>query len=122
MVLHEAAEAGARFGAADSAPSVVAASSWENRPRADVAAASPEAAPSAETARAPGGRRLKGEGTALYESADATSAKLAQLPGGALVVVVETDGDFLRVITTDSRFGYILRSTEMEEFDQSQLD
>lgn len=117
-VLHEAAEVGARFGAADSAPSVVVTSSWEERPRGDEAAASAEAPPPTESARrAPGGHRLTGEGTALYESADATSTKLAQLPGGELVVVVETDGDFLRVITTDSQFGYILRSTAMEEFD-----
>jgi len=114
-LLHEATAAGARFGSADSAPSVVATSSWEERLSVDEAAAPTEAARPAEPARAPGGHRLKGEGTALYEGADATSDKLAQLPGGALVVVVETDGDFLRVITTDSRFGYILRSTDMEE-------
>ncbi len=54
-VLHQAAEVGARFGADDSAPSVFATSSWEERPRVDEAAASTEVASPADTARAPKG-------------------------------------------------------------------
>ena len=47
----------------------------------------------------------------------AGSTALAQLPTGSLVTVLETEGDFLHVLTSDDSFGYIPRSTGMAEVD-----
>ncbi len=116
-VLREAAEAGAKFTPTDTAATVVATPRWEERALADEATESAEAAPPAEPRRAPGGFRLTGEGTTLYGRPDTASAALRQLPGGALITVIERQGDFLRVITVGDRFGYILRSTPMTEAD-----
>ena len=57
--------------------------------------------------------RLKGAGTTLYAQPDTASAALAQLPGGALITLLGTKGDFLRVITVGDRFGYIPSSASM---------
>ncbi len=51
--------------------------------------------------------RLTGSQTTLFEKPDAASAVLAQLPSGALISVFGTEGDFLRVVTADDKFGYI---------------
>jgi heat shock protein HtpX len=112
-VLREAAEAGAEFGAADTASTVVATSHWEERALADEATMSAEAASPAQPRRAPGGFRLTGAGTTLYAKPDTASAALRQLAGGALITVIERQGDFLQVITVGDRFGYIPSSASM---------
>ena len=112
-VLREAAEAGAKFTPTATAATVVATPRWEEGALADEATESAEAAPPAEPRRAPGGFRLTGEGTTLYAKPDTASAALRQLPGGALITVIERQGDFLRVITAGDRFGYIPSSASM---------
>jgi heat shock protein HtpX len=59
------------------------------------------------------GYRLAGPSTTLYESPDETSAELAHFEGGTLITVSGLEGDFLRVITTDESFGYVLRTAPM---------
>jgi hypothetical protein len=49
----------------------------------------------------------------LYERPDLGSKQLAQLPSGSLIAVLETEGDFLRVITAQDEFGYVVRSSSM---------
>lgn len=49
----------------------------------------------------------------MYERPDLASKQLAQLPGGSLIAVLETEGDFLRVITGRDEFGYVARSASM---------
>jgi hypothetical protein len=61
--------------------------------------------------------RLTGGGATLYAGPDAASAPLAHLADGALITVVEEDGDFLRVLTADDAFGYVSRSAPMTEVD-----
>ena len=51
--------------------------------------------------------RLTGAITLLYAAADAASAVEAQLPGGARVMLLGVDGDFLRVKAADHTVGYI---------------
>ena len=115
-VLREAEEAGAKFTPTATAATVVATPRWEERALADEATESAEAAPPAEPRRPPVGFRLTGEGTTLYAKPDATSPAMAQLEEGALITVLETEGDFLRVLTADDSFGYIARLTGMTEF------
>ena len=40
---------------------------------------------------------------------------MAQLEEGALITVLEAEGDFLRVLTADDSFGYISRFTGLTE-------
>jgi heat shock protein HtpX len=112
-VLREASEAGAKFTPTATAATVVATPRWEERALADEATESAEAAPPAEPRRASGGFRLTGEGTTLYAKPDTASAALRQLPGGALITVIERQGDFVRVLTAGDRFGYISSSASM---------
>ncbi len=51
--------------------------------------------------------RLTDSQTTLFDKPDAASTVLAQLPNGALITVFGTEGDFLRVVTADDKFGYI---------------
>jgi heat shock protein HtpX len=110
-VLRAAEEAGARFSSADAATAAAEAPQREAAPPigADMT--------SDEVRRTPVGFRLTGAGATLYEKPDAASAPLAQLTGGALITVVETEEDFLRVLTADDSFGYIPRSTPMTQVD-----
>ena len=57
--------------------------------------------------------RLASAGAMLYERPDLASKQLAQLPGGSLITVLETEGGFLRVITDWDEFGYVVRSASM---------
>src|SRR3989304_4886427 len=70
-----------------------------------------------EVKRAPVAFCLGEAGAALYAGPDAGSVQLAQLPSGAFITVLETAGDFLRVITSDDSFGYIPSTTAMSEVD-----
>lgn len=65
--------------------------------------------------------RLTDDGTDLLTAPDETSKRLAVLPRGALITVMETHGPFMRVLTSDDRFGYISASTAMKEVDRSGL-
>ncbi len=114
-VLREAAEAGAKFIPADTAAIVVATPRWEERALANEATESAAAAPPDEPRRPPAGFRLSQAGATMYEKPDATSPAMAQLEEGALITVLETEGDFLRVLTADDSFGYIARFTGMTE-------
>ncbi|MFB3053661.1 MAG: M48 family metalloprotease [Dehalococcoidia bacterium] len=116
-VLREAAEAGAKFTPVDPAATVVATPRWEERALGDEATESAETAPPAQPRRASGGYRLTGEGTTLYAKPDTSSAALRQLAGGALITVIERQGDFVRVLTAGDRFGYISSSASMTPVD-----
>ncbi|MCH7577489.1 MAG: M48 family metalloprotease [Chloroflexi bacterium] len=116
-VLREAAEAGAKFTPVDPAATVVATPRWEERALGDEATESAETAPPAQPRRASGGYRLTGEGTTLYTKPDTSSAALRQLAGGALITVIERQGDFVRVLTAGDRFGYISSSASMTPVD-----
>ncbi|MFB3093350.1 MAG: M48 family metalloprotease [Dehalococcoidia bacterium] len=116
-VLREAAEAGAKFTPVDPAATVVATPRWEERALGDEATESAETAPPAQPRRASGGYRLTGEGTTLYAKPDTSSAALRQLAGGALITVIERQGDFVRVLTAGDRFGYISGSASMTPVD-----
>jgi hypothetical protein len=105
-VLEVAREAGAASPAAALAPRSV-------EPTAAGEATTDAWAAPAEVARSPSGFRLTGAGTALYAEPDATSPPLAQLQAGALITVLERDRGFLRVLTADDSFGYILSSVSM---------
>ncbi len=61
------------------------------------------------------GTVLTGPGTTLYAKPDTASTALAQLAGGAVVRVLGTEGDFLRVITADDEFGYVPSSASITE-------
>ena len=116
-VLREAAEAGAKFTPVDPAATAVATPRWEERALGDEATESAETAPPAQPRRASGGYRLTGEGTTLYAKPDTSSAALRQLAGGALITVIERQGDFVRVLTAGDRFGYISSSASMTPVD-----
>ncbi len=116
-VLREAAEAGAKFTPVDPAATVVATPRWEERALGDEATESAETAPPAQPRRASGGYRLTGEGTTLYAKPDTSSAALRQLAGGALITIIERQGDFVRVLTAGDRFGYISSSASMTPVD-----
>lgn len=106
-VLQVAAEAGAEF-ARTGATTVVAEAVCQ------------QAAPPTQEPAAPArvGRNrvafcLTDPGATLYARPEAASEQLAQLPSGSLITVLETDGDFLRVITSQDKFGYVLKSASM---------
>ena len=114
--LHEAEEAGARFHSAS--PPAVAAP--PGAPAATYGRPDPvEATPTRGAEAAATAFRLTGAGAALYERPDAASAQLTRLPAGALITVLERDRGFLRVLTADDRFGYVLRTVPMTEVDRT---
>jgi hypothetical protein len=57
--------------------------------------------------------RLADSQTTLFEKPDAASTVLEQLPSGALITVMGREGDFLRVLTSDDKLGYISGSVSM---------
>ncbi len=107
-VLQAAEEAGVRFRADVPAAPIEPA----GRP---VAPAAGEEAESSEGE--PLAFRLTGALTALYAEANRSARQMAQLPAGALVTVMDTEGEFLHVIAPDDSFGYILRAAPMTEVD-----
>ena len=113
-VIREAEEAGARFHAA-AAPAMAAPAPAATNGRADpVEATPPRAAEAKETAF-----RLTGASTPLYGTPDAASAPAGQLASGSLITVLEENGLFLRVLTSDDRFGYVLRTAPMTKVDRT---
>ncbi len=115
-VLRAAEEAGIRFRYGQRPIAVTQSMAAGNSAPTDDIAPS-EVAAASEARRAPVAFRLTGAGTTLYQKPDVGSAPLARLPGGALITVSETEGDFLGVITTDDSFGYVSRSAPMTEVD-----
>ncbi len=114
-VLRDAEEAGARYRSVGTGATTVETDQVAaGQPDTDESAAAKDAQ-SDGPRRAPAGFRLSEAGTALYEKPDATSPAIAQLDEGALITVLETEGDFLRVLTPDDSFGYISRVTGMTE-------
>ena len=113
-VLREAEEAGARFHSA-SPPAVAAPAA---APAATYGRPDPVEATPTRTAAAATTFRLTGASTALYGTPDAASPPVGQLASGSLVTVLEGAGDFLRVLTSDDRFGYIRRAAPMEVVEQ----
>jgi heat shock protein HtpX len=114
-VLRAAEEAGVRFRSVESQVALAGAGHREAGPPTGEVAPSAEAAASDEAGRAPVAFQLTGAGTTLYQRPDPASVPLAQLEGGALITVVEREGDFLEVLTVDDTFGYISSSTPMVE-------
>ncbi len=57
--------------------------------------------------------RLEDSQTTVFEKPDPASTVLAQLPNGALITVMGREGDFLRVLTSDDKLGYIPGSVSM---------
>jgi heat shock protein HtpX len=100
-VLREAEQAGARFHSAP-VPAV---------------APDPEAAPAREAEAAATTFRLT-EASTLYGTPDAASPPVGQLASGSLITVLEENGRFLRVLTSDDKFGYVLCSAPMTEADR----
>jgi heat shock protein HtpX len=113
-VLREAGEAGARFHSAPS-PAVAAP---PGTPAATNGRPDPaEAAPAREAEAAATTFRLT-EASTLYGTPDAVSPPVGQLASGSLITVLEENGRFLRVLTSDDRFGYVLSSAPMTEADR----
>ena len=114
--LHEAEEAGARFHSA-AAP---AAAAPPGAPAATYGRPDPvEATPTRGAEAAATAFRLTGASTPLYGTPDAASAPLGQLASGSVITVLEESGRFLRVLTSDDRFGYVLRTVPMTEVDRT---
>jgi len=107
-VLQAAAEAGADFARAHAGVVVP-------RPVQREAPTPPteEAARSAEAGLSGVAFRLTGPGADLCERPSTASRQLVHLPSGSMITVLETEGDFLRVITAQDEFGYVLRSASM---------
>jgi len=112
-VIREAEEAGARFHPA--APPAVAAPA--GAPAATNGRPDPVEATPTRTAAAATTFRLTGAIT-LYRTPDAASPPVGRLASGSLITVLEENGRFLRVLTSDDRFGYVLRSAPMTEAEQ----
>jgi len=53
------------------------------------------------------GFRLSAAETLMYSAPDSSSRILANLSEGTVVTVLQSDGDFLQIVTEDDRFGYI---------------
>jgi len=114
-VLREAEEAGARFHSAV-APAVAAPA---GAPVVTYGRPGPvEATPTRGAEAAATAFRLTGASTPLYGTPDAASAPLGQLASGSVITVLEESGHFLRVLTSDDRFGYVLRTVPMTEVDR----
>ena len=115
-VLREAEEAGARFHSAS--PPAVAAP--PGAPAATYGRPDPvEATPTWGAEAAATTFRLAVASTPLYGTPDAASAPLGQLASGSVITVLEESGHFLRVLTSDDRFGYVLRTSPMTEVDRT---
>ncbi|HLA19565.1 MAG TPA: SH3 domain-containing protein, partial [Dehalococcoidia bacterium] len=112
-----AAEAGVRFRTVRTRLTVPEAGQLQVQPPAREGESWIGVTEPGEVKRAPVAFCLGQAGAALYAGPDAGSVQLAQLPSGAFITVLETAGDFLRVITSDDSFGYIPRTTEMSEVD-----
>ncbi|MDP2949636.1 MAG: M48 family metalloprotease [Chloroflexota bacterium] len=106
-VLQAAAEAGSEFARSHGLTVTPAPVRRESAPPTD------EAEAPAEVSRASVAFRLTGPGAALHERPDTASKQVAQLASGSLITVLETEGDFLRVITGQDEFGYVVRSAPM---------
>jgi len=63
--------------------------------------------------------RLTSPGAKLYERPSMASKQLAHLSSGSMITVLETEGDFLRVITSQDEFGYVMKSVSMTPVDTS---
>jgi hypothetical protein len=114
-VLRDAEGAGARYRSGGTVATTVKTDQVAvGQPETDELAVA-KGALSDEPRRPPAGFRLSEAGTTLYEKPDATSPAMAQLEEGALITVLETEGDYLRVLTADDSFGYIARFTGMTE-------
>ena len=118
-VIREAEEAGARFLSAGDEVAVVRADQAETEAAAGIAGRAggdaegvSHGAPG-EGEREPVAFRLTAPTTALFEKPDAASPPAARLPKGAIITIVETGGDFFRVLTAEDEFGYIPRSSPM---------
>lgn len=105
--LGAAAEAGAEFARANAGIAVPGPIHREAATPTD------EPGKSANVAQTRAAFRLASAGAVLYERPDLASKQIAQLPGGSLITVLETEGDFLRVITGQDEFGYVVRSASM---------
>jgi len=115
-LLREAEEAGARFHSA-SPPAVAAPAA---APAATYGRPDPvEATPARGAEAAATAFRLTEASTALYAEPDAASPPLGQLASGSVITVLEESGHFLRVLTSDDRFGYVLRTVPMTEVDRT---
>ena len=115
--LREAVEAGVRFRTAGTRLTVPEAGQLRAQPPARDDKSWVGVTEPGDVKRAPVAFCLGEVGATLYAGPDAGSVQLAQLPSGAFITVLETAGDFLRVITSDDSFGFIPRTTEMSEVD-----
>ena len=61
--------------------------------------------------------RLEDSQITVFEKPDPASTVVAQLPNGALITVMGREGDFLRVLTSDDKLGYIPGSVSMSPAD-----
>jgi heat shock protein HtpX len=107
-VLQAAAEAGADFARAHAGTIVPAPLQSEAPPPS-----MEEAARSAEAGLSGVAFRLMGPGANLYERPNMASKHLRHLPSGSMISVLERYGDFLRVITPQDEFGYVIKSASM---------
>jgi heat shock protein HtpX len=106
-VLQAATEAGAAF-ARTHAPTVVAKAVYrEAMPPME------EPRHSAEAGLGGIAFRLNGPGADLCERPSMASKRLAHLPSGSMITVLEEEGEFLRVITGRDEFGYVMKSAPM---------
>lgn len=104
--LQEAREAGRRFSQERSAVTPpVAASSSAGEHRSNEPAGS---------RRYAGAFRIGGEGTVIYSEPRVTATPVAQLRRGDLIVVQAEEGEFLLVLTSNDKSGFILRSAAGE--------
>ena len=105
--LREATEAGAEFARTHASDVAARPVYREAAPPTDEGGAPPLAERSAAAFR------LTGAGAKLYERPNMGSRQLTELPSGSMITVLETEGDFLRVITAQDEFGYVVRSASM---------
>ena len=85
----------------------------ETAPSAAGASPRPPGGISPDRAAVPSAYRLMAVGTVVYAAPDAHGAELEKLAKGALVVVHETVGEYLHVITPRDHVGYIKKVTPM---------
>jgi len=68
------------------------------------------------------GFQLSSAETPMYLEPDNSSRIVAKLPESAVVTVLQRTAGFLRVVTSDDRFGYILDSTPMTPVEGRTVD
>jgi hypothetical protein len=112
-VLQAAAESGAEFARTHASDVAARPVYREAAPPTDEGGAPPLAERSAAAFR------LTSPGAKLYERPSMASKQLAHLSSGSMITVLETEGDFLRVITSQDEFGYVMKSVSMTPVDTS---